>query len=77
MVIHGTTDSVIPLEEGEGARDVFLQTNECGETTSPTDPDPCIAYDGCAAPVHWCQFSGDHEWPDFAGAGVWQFFSDQ
>ena len=77
MVIHGTYDDVIPLSEGEMARDIFLANNECDESTSPTDPAPCVAYDGCATPLHWCEFSGGHEWPDFVGDGIWQFFSSQ
>ena len=77
MVIHGASDSVIPLAEGEMARDIFHEINECDDTSSATDPSPCVAYDGCAEPVHWCEFAGGHDWPGFAGEGVWQFFSDQ
>ena len=77
MVMHGSSDAVIPLVEGEMARDIFLGENECDETSTSTDPSPCVAYDGCAKPVHWCEFSGGHDWPDFAGDGVWDFFAAQ
>jgi polyhydroxybutyrate depolymerase len=76
-IAHGASDSIIPLSEGDEMRDIFLENNGCGQTPSPTDPDPCVAYDGCDTPMHWCEFGGDHEWPDFAAAGIWQFFSDQ
>ncbi len=75
MIVHGTSDSVIPLSEGENIRDIFVENNGCGQTSSPTDPSPCVAYDDCETPVHWCEFAGDHEWPDFVPAGVWEFFS--
>ena len=76
-VAHGTADNFIPLFEGENARDVFVVNNGCQQTSSPTDPDPCVAYDGCTTPVLWCQHEGGHDWPDFAPAGIWQFFSSQ
>ncbi len=75
MIVHGTSDPVIPLSEGEYIRDTFLENNGCEQTNSPTDPSPCVAYDGCDPPMHWCKFAGGHEWPGFAPAGVWQFFS--
>lgn len=77
MVMHGTSDPVIPLAEGEGARDVFLDVNGCDETNSSVDPAPCVAYDGCVEPVQWCEFAGGHDWPGFAGEGIWNFFSAQ
>ena len=76
-IAHGTADKVIPLFEGEDARDVFLENNSCEQTTSPTETDPCVAYDGCTASVHWCPHEGDHNWPDFTPEGIWQFFSNQ
>ena len=76
-VAHGTADSVIPLYEGENARDVFVVNNACQQTHSSVDPDPCVAYDGCTTPVHWCAFAGGHDWPGFVPAGVWDFFSSR
>ncbi len=76
-VAHGTADEVIPLYEGENARDVFVTNNGCEPTTAPTDPDPCVAYDGCTTTVHWCAHAGGHDWPGFAPEGIWQFFSSQ
>lgn len=75
MVIHGSTDYVIPLAEGEAARDVFVDNNGCEQTTSPADVGPCVAYDGCSTPVHWCEHGGGHDWPGFTPEAIWQFFS--
>jgi poly(3-hydroxybutyrate) depolymerase len=77
MIIHGAQDFVIPLSEAETMRDIFAENNGCGPTSSAVDPSPCVAYDDCTSPLHWCEFSGGHEWPGFAAAGVWAFFSAQ
>ena len=74
---HGTVDYVIPLSEAETARDVFLANNGCTQTHSPTGPEPCVEYDGCTAPLNWCQHDGGHDWPEFVPAGIWQFFKNQ
>ncbi len=76
-VAHGKADTVIPLYEGENARDVFVANNDCQQSSSDTDPAPCVTYEGCATPVHWCAHGGGHDWPGFVPAGVWQFFSSQ
>jgi polyhydroxybutyrate depolymerase len=77
---HGTEDQVVPFSQGEASRDALLDRNGCADTTMPTEPDPCVAYDGCAEgmPVVWCphgeiELSG-HMWPRFAGPAIWAFF---
>lgn len=72
---HGSNDMVVTLDQGEAARAVWLATNGCQETTSPVEPSPCVAYQGCEAPVHWCQHDGEHMVPSFAAAAIWSFFS--
>lgn len=74
---HGTADDVVLLSEGEAARNTWLATNGCETTSTSTDPDPCVAYDGCSQDVHWCQHSGGHEWPGLAAAAIWAFFEAQ
>lgn len=74
---HGDNDTVVPLEDGQAALDVFLERNGCGEQTTPTTPEPCVTYEGCSAgyPVHYCEFSGGHAPPtSFAPQAVWNFF---
>ena len=77
LIIHGSGDSVIPLSEGTTIRDTFVENNGCDATTAAVAPSPCEAYDGCDEPTRWCEFSGGHEWPDFARTAVWDFFRDQ
>jgi len=78
---HDQSDSVVPFSEGEAARDQHLGRNGCDATTTPTDPSPCVAYDGCAAdtPVHWCDHTdggaNGHGWPGWAGSAIWSFFA--
>ncbi len=76
-ITHGSADDVVELSEGEAAREKWLTQNDCGDTSSATDPDPCVAYEGCTRDVHWCLHTGGHEWPAFAGAAIWDFFQAQ
>jgi poly(3-hydroxybutyrate) depolymerase len=73
---HGTADDQVTYASGETARDLFLTTNHCTMTTQPTEPSPCVAYDGCDSgyPVHWCSHAGTHMIPSFASAGIAAFF---
>jgi len=81
MVIHPSNDSTHPgetgIEQGRGLRDFLLRTNGCQAASIATDPSPCVAHSGCKAghPVHWCQFTGGHEWPAFANQGILNFFA--
>lgn len=77
LVIHGSEDTVIPISEGTTIRDRFATNNGCGSSTAAVEPSPCVAYDGCEQPTHWCEFSGGHEWPDFVTDAVWDFFRAQ
>ncbi len=74
---HGTSDTVVPLEDGKAALAVFVEKNHCTEQTAPTEPSPCVAYEGCddGYPVHWCEFDGGHSPQSFAPQAVWNFFS--
>lgn len=56
-------------------RDYFRDGAGCSESSMVTDPDPCVAYDDCTAPVHYCQHPAGHIWPDFGSEAMWQFFS--
>jgi len=79
---HHPDDDVVPLVLGQVSRDHWLETNGCGEETSPVDPDPCVEYQGCneGYEVVWCEHMDDsmfgpHSWPAFAGPAIWEFFS--
>jgi len=74
---HGDNDTVVPLANGQEARDKFLARNGCGSTTTPTDPSPCVSYEGCMEgyPVVYCEFSGGHMPASFGPNAIWTFFN--
>jgi poly(3-hydroxybutyrate) depolymerase len=74
---HGSDDDIVPLPDGESARDIFLERNGCGTATTPIEPSPCVSYEGCTAgyPVVWCEFAGGHTPITNSGASIWAFFS--
>ena len=75
MLTHGAADGDVPISNGIGSRDHWLEANGCaGAASSPAEPAPCVVYDGCSEPVLWCEHAGGHEWPDFAGSGIRGFF---
>lgn len=77
--LHNTRDDGVvdfdPL--GLGARNYWHRRLACDEASEPVEPSPCIAYDGCARPFHWCvRESGGHGWPGAAtGPAIWAFFT--
>ena len=80
FVVHGDNDATVDFTNGGVAtRDLWIRLNTCSATTTPTavDPSPCVAYQDCSAghPVHWCVHQNNHNWPSFAGAGIWGFFN--
>jgi poly(3-hydroxybutyrate) depolymerase len=72
---HGTNDPTVPFSEGESSRALWVRANGCAETTRPITPMPCVAHDGCRAPVIWCVLQARHAWPPFAGSGLWSFLA--
>lgn len=66
------------LTSGRAAfRDFWRDRNQCSAMSTPTDPDPCVAY-SCpseARPVHYCQHPDGHVWPAFGTGAAWDFFS--
>jgi poly(3-hydroxybutyrate) depolymerase len=77
-VAHGTADSTVSFAGGQGSRDHWLMANGCTTQTMPTDPSPCVTYQGCKAgyPVVWCENPGaGHTQPSYAPSAIWKFFS--
>jgi hypothetical protein len=74
-ITHGSNDGTVDFETGEAGRDLWLEVNGCSDGSVPVSPDPCVAYDGCKQPLHWCVHEQDHNWPMFAGAAIWSFFA--
>jgi polyhydroxybutyrate depolymerase len=75
MLTHGTGDDQVPVTAGEDSRDHWLEEAACaGAATMNVNPSPCVAYQGCSKTIRWCEHGGGHDWPDFAGDGIRQFF---
>lgn len=76
--LHDRGDDAVLVAEGRKARDLALQRNDCGTTTTPA-ADGCLSYDGCKPgyPVIWCETQGlGHNIAgETAPAQVWSFFS--
>lgn len=74
---HGDNDTVVPTASGQASKDFWAKANKCQTATMPTDPSPCVAFQGCAPdlPVTFCLFPGGHTVPSFAAAAIWNFFS--
>jgi polyhydroxybutyrate depolymerase len=76
MQIQGASDGTVPPSEGQKARDYWVSANKCtGGGTTPTDPSPCVRYNGCAHPEVWCLVPnmGHTIWKQGAAA-TWGFF---
>jgi poly(3-hydroxybutyrate) depolymerase len=64
MLVHGTADTTVLIENGLFSRDYWLRANGCaGASSTPAAGLPCVVYSGCAKPVLWCEHSGAHTWP--------------
>lgn len=73
---HDQLDPKVPFREGERARDRMRTRNRCA-VRKRADGD-CVRYDGCSAPVVWCETRGNgggHEIDgERAPERVWAFF---
>ncbi len=76
FLAHGTADPTVPFATGQASRDYWATRNGCdtGSTTG-APPSPCVAYACTGQPEWWCEHGGEHEWPAFAPAAIWAFFS--
>jgi polyhydroxybutyrate depolymerase len=75
MIVHGSADRTVPIGSAQWSLTYWLWRN--GSTSAqakPTTPAPCVAYQGTAVPVLWCQHSGGHQWPTWTGPAVVNFF---
>jgi polyhydroxybutyrate depolymerase len=91
LIAHGENDPMIPLSQGEAARDFWIAQNGCTNRTAVWAPEPaCVEYQGCQSdlPVVWCVHDGGHAWPSLSygcdldggtcidgGSAIWAFFS--
>jgi polyhydroxybutyrate depolymerase len=73
---HGDDDDVVPLGNGEAARDEFVERNGC-QPGATVGADGCQRFEGCAegAPLTWCEFNGGHTPAPGSEQAIWDFFS--
>jgi poly(3-hydroxybutyrate) depolymerase len=74
---HGDADTVLPIGPAQSMIQALVKYNGCSTTTTPVDPSPCVAYQGCqdGYPVVWCSRPGDgHAIPSTGSAAIAKFF---
>jgi len=81
ITMHGDSDVTMPLNSALAGRDYWVAINSCSSEPSETVPGVhpfCIEYSDCDPDftVQFCEFSGGHDWPDFGGEAVWDFFDN-
>ena len=74
IFIHGTQDDTILLSEGQRSLDTTLVRDKCDPNALAGDAN-CQGY-SCPVPyaVDYCQWTGGHDVPPFAGAEIMRFF---
>jgi polyhydroxybutyrate depolymerase len=89
MILHNPEDNLVPLTEGEKARDTFLVQNGLPLEPAVTEPAAfnCSRYGSSETlyPVVWClqpvstEFDGSyypHTWPEGMGPAILEFFEN-
>jgi poly(3-hydroxybutyrate) depolymerase len=76
---NAQNDPVVPLARGVATRDHWRTANSCSAAAPvAVAPSPCVAYQGCDAPLRWCSPpTGGHGFPAYVYAGIWSFFAAQ
>jgi poly(3-hydroxybutyrate) depolymerase len=77
--IHGSNDTLSPPTMGRSSRDYWIAVSGCNKEKTREGVDPvCEAYSECDTgfPVEYCEHDGGHEWADFEGDAIWNFFSN-
>jgi polyhydroxybutyrate depolymerase len=92
LLVHHPNDRLVPISEGERARDAFLAATGLALTNATSAALPPLAAlhceragdTGAANPVVWCPHDGTtssgrfdpHGWPDGTAAAIAAFFHD-
>lgn len=76
FLVHGETDTTVPVSAGEGARERWRQENGCGDTTRMGDRDGCVVHEDCddGYPVVWCTHSEGHTFFGWSAEDAVAFF---
>jgi poly(3-hydroxybutyrate) depolymerase len=79
IFLHDDKDTNNTIDGSEQEAKRLIGVNHCMMTTKPSDPSPCVSYDGCDAgyPISFCKTSGKgHDRQDTLAPGAfWKFFS--
>jgi polyhydroxybutyrate depolymerase len=78
LIVWGTADTTsgTTYPEGVRTRDRYHDRLSCAATTTPAPVAPCVAYDGCTAPLTWCSIEGHgHALWSGAAAAMWTHFA--
>jgi hypothetical protein len=80
MMIHGNNDPIMPIGQTIPTRAYWTAINGCSSDTGQAVPEnnpACVSYAGCDPdyPVQLCEHSEGHDWPEFAGDAIWNFFT--
>lgn len=87
LIMHNPKDNLYTFDNGERARDLYIENNQCSLETEPVEPIDlnCVRYKDCqGADLIWCPHTDDtdwrggfypHTWPDDAGKYIWDFLS--
>jgi polyhydroxybutyrate depolymerase len=75
MGVHGSADTAVPISTGRQSREYWLAADQYANAAAvPANPSPCVSYPGTLNPVVWCEHSGGHVWPSWAGDAIRSFF---
>jgi len=76
LFIHGTGDDAFPIAQGRYTANDLLHRDQCSSTSTPDSP-RCQGY-VCPAPwsVDFCEWSGGHVVPGWAGEEIWRFVDE-
>lgn len=72
FLMHGSADTVVPISEGETARENWLDLNGCSSSSTRTADNRCDHYGDCSSgsDVYWCQHGGGHPGADPNALGL-------
>ena len=90
MILHNPEDNLVPISQGEAARETFLEVNGASHQSVPMPSEPLKSFrcqwhsdNGNVNPVVWCphnfstRWDGSyypHVWPESMGQAVAYFF---
>lgn len=73
---YGSEDTGYPSAQFDAVTALFRKALRCGDNPQPAAPSPCVAYQGCSAPMIVCKYAGlGHALPPGWAQDTWSFFT--